>query len=65
MMGVGGFEIFRKIIFFNIKWGFVYGVIFCVVRVMGEFGVVLVVLGYIRGKINIFLLYIEILYNEY
>lgn len=49
----------------NVKWGLLYGVILCNVCVMGEFGVVLVVLGYICGVMDMMLLYVEILYNEY
>lgn len=65
MMGAGGFTIFRKITFPNIKWGLIYGIILCTARAMGEFGAVSVVSGHIRGKTNTLPLHIEILYNEY
>lgn len=65
MMGANGFNIFRKITLPNIKWGFIYGVILCAARAMGEFGAVSVVSGHIRGKTNTLPLHIEILYNEY
>lgn len=65
LMGAGGFSIFRKITFPNIKWGLVYGVILCAARAMGEFGAVSVVSGHIRGQTNTLPLHVEILYSEY
>lgn len=65
LFGVNGWQMFWYVILLNIKWGLIYGVVFCIVWVMGEFGVVLVVFGYICGVINILLLYVEIFYNEY
>lgn len=65
MMGAGGFTIFRKVTFPNIKWGLLYGIVLCVARAMGEFGAVSVVSGHIRGKTNTLPLQVEILYNEY
>lgn len=56
---------FWCVMFLNIKWGFLYGMILCNVCVIGEFGVVFVVLGYVCGIMNMMLFYIEILYNEY
>jgi sulfate transport system permease protein len=64
LMGASVFTIFRKIIFPNIKWGLLYGVILCSARAMGEFGAVSVVSGHIRGKTITLPLHIEILYNE-
>lgn len=47
MLGVSGFKIFFLVMLFNIKWGLLYGIILCNVWVIGEFGVVFVVSGYI------------------
>lgn len=49
----------------NIKWGLLYGVILCNARAMGEFGVVSVVSGHLRGQTTTLPLQVEILYNEY
>ena len=38
LMGAGGLTIFRKITFPHIKWAFLYGVVLCAARAMGEFG---------------------------
>ena len=64
-MGAGGLYIFRKITFPHIKWAFLYGVILCTARAMGEFGAVSVVSGHLRGKTNTLPLHVEILYNEF
>ncbi len=65
LMGAKGFEIFRKITFPHVKWAFLYGVILCSARAIGEFGAVSVVSGHLRGKTNTLPLHIEILQNEY
>jgi sulfate transport system permease protein len=39
-MGASGFMIFRKITFPHIKWAFLYGIILCTSRALGEFGAV-------------------------
>ncbi|WP_294405509.1 sulfate ABC transporter permease subunit CysW [uncultured Clostridium sp.] len=65
LMGAGGLTIFRKITFPHIKWAFLYGVILCSARAMGEFGAVSVISGHLRGKTNTLPLYVEILYNEF
>ena len=65
LMGAGGLYIFRKITFPHIKWAFLYGVILCTARAMGEFGAVSVVSGHLRGKTNTLPLHVEILYNEF
>lgn len=65
LMGAGGFTIFRKITFPHIKWAFVYGIVLCTARAMGEFGAVSVLSGHLRGKTNTLPLHIEILYNEF
>jgi sulfate transport system permease protein len=65
LMGAGGFTIFRRITFPNIKWALLYGVILCTARAMGEFGAVSVLSGHLRGKTNTLPLHVEILYNEH
>lgn len=65
LMGAKGFHIFRKITFPHIKWAFLYGVILCSARAMGEFGAVSVISGHLRGKTNTLPLHVEILYNEF
>ena len=65
LMGAGGFAIFRKITFPHIKWAFLYGVVLCTARAMGEFGAVSVLSGHLRGKTNTLPLHVEILFNEF
>lgn len=65
LMGANGFTIFRKITFPHIKWAFLYGVILCAARAMGEFGAVSVLSGHLRGKTNTLPLHVEILFNEF
>ena len=65
LMGAGGFTIFRKIAFPHIKWAFLYGVVLCAARAMGEFGAVSVLSGHLRGKTNTLPLHVEILFNEF
>lgn len=65
LMGAKGFRIFFKITFPHIKWAFLYGIILCTARALGEFGAVSVVSGHLRGKTNTLPLQVEILQNEY
>ena len=65
LMGAKGLTIFRKITFPHIKWAFLYGVVLCTARAMGEFGAVSVLSGHLRGKTNTLPLHIEILFNEF
>ena len=65
LMGAGGLTIFRKITFPHIKWAFLYGVVLCAARAMGEFGAVSVLSGHLRGKTNTLPLHVEILFNEF
>lgn len=65
LMGADGFTIFRKITFPHIKWAFLYGVVLCAARAMGEFGAVSVLSGHLRGKTNTLPLHVEILFNEF
>jgi sulfate transport system permease protein len=65
LMGAGGFTIFRRVTFPHIKWAFLYGVVLCAARAMGEFGAVSVLSGHLRGKTNTLPLHVEILFNEF
>ena len=65
LMGAKGFTIFSKITFPHIKWAFLYGVVLCAARAMGEFGAVSVLSGHLRGKTNTLPLHVEILFNEF
>jgi sulfate transport system permease protein len=65
LMGARGTTIFRKITFPHIKWAFLYGVVLCTARAMGEFGAVSVLSGHLRGKTNTLPLHVEILFNEF
>ena len=65
LMGAKGFTIFSKITFPHIKWAFLYGVVLCTARAMGEFGAVSVLSGHLRGKTNTLPLHVEILFNEF
>lgn len=65
LMGAKGFTIFWKITFPHMKWAFLYGVILCTARAMGEFGAVSVISGHLRGKTNTLPLHVEILNNEF
>lgn len=65
LMGANGWTIFWKITFPHIKWAFLYGVVLCTARAMGEFGAVSVLSGHLRGKTNTLPLHIEILFNEF
>ena len=65
LMGASGFTIFRKVTFPHIKLAFLYGVVLCAARAMGEFGAVSVLSGHLRGKTNTLPLHVEILFNEF
>lgn len=65
LMGAKGFTIFRKITFPHINWAFLYGIVLCAARAMGEFGAVSVLSGHLRGKTNTLPLHVEILFNEF
>lgn len=65
LMGAGGFTIFRRVTFPHIKWAFLYGIVLCTARAMGEFGAVSVLSGHLRGRTNTLPLHIEILFNEF
>lgn len=65
LMGANGLTIFTKVTFPHIKWAFLYGVVLCTARAMGEFGAVSVLSGHLRGKTNTLPLHVEILFNEF
>lgn len=65
LMGAGGLTIFRRITFPHMKWAFLYGVVLCAARAMGEFGAVSVLSGHLRGITNTLPLHVEILFNEF
>ena len=65
LMGANGFQIFTHITFPHIKWAFLYGVVLCSARAMGEFGAVSVLSGHLCGRTNTMPLYIELLYQAF
>ena len=65
IMGAGAFRIFRKITFPQIKWAFLYGIVLCTARAMGEFGAVSVLSGHLRGKTITLPLQVEIFFSEF
>ena len=65
LMGAKGLTIFRRVTFPHIRWAFLYGVVLCAARAMGEFGAVSVVSGHLRGRTNTLPLHVEILFNEF
>jgi sulfate transport system permease protein len=64
-LGAGGWQVFWRVTFPNVKWALLYGVLLCNARAMGEFGAVSVVSGHIRGLTNTLPLQVEILHNEF
>ena len=64
LMGANGWTIFTKVTFPHIKWAFLYGVVLCTARAMGEFGAVSVLSGHLRGKTNTLPLHVEILFEH-
>ena len=65
LMGMNGFTIFRKLTFPHIRWAFLFGVVLCTARAMGEFGAVSVLSGHLRGLTNTLPLHVEVLYQGY
>lgn len=65
LLGASAFTIFRRVTFPQMKWAFLYGIILCTARAMGEFGAVSVLSGHLRGKTNTLPLHVEILYSEF
>ncbi|KFN45038.1 sulfate ABC transporter permease subunit CysW [Arenimonas oryziterrae] len=64
-LGAGGWQVFWRVTFPNVRWALLYGVLLCNARAMGEFGAVSVVSGHIRGLTNTLPLQVEILHNEF
>jgi sulfate transport system permease protein len=64
-LGAGGWQIFWRVTFPNVRWALLYGVLLCNARAMGEFGAVSVVSGHIRGLTDTLPLQVEILHNEF
>lgn len=64
-LGAGGWQIFWRVTFPNVRWALLYGVLLCNARAMGEFGAVSIVSGHIRGLTNTLPLQVEILHNEF
>ncbi len=65
LMGAGFFRIFRTVTFPHIRWAFLYGVVLCAARAMGEFGAVSVLSGHLRGQTNTIPLHIEVTYQAF
>ena len=61
IMGASGITIFRRITFPRVKWAFMYGVVLCTARALGEFGAVNA-LSKARGKTFTLPLEIDALY---
>ena len=64
-LGAGGWQVFWRVTFPNVRWALLYGVLLCNARAMGEFGAVSVVSGHVRGLTNTLPLQVEILHNEF
>ena len=64
-MGANAWTIFTRITFPHIKWSFIYGVVLCAARALGEFGAVSSISGHLRGITNTLPLQVEILFNEF
>lgn len=65
LMGMNGFAIFCKVTFPHIRWAFLFGVVLCSARAMGEFGAVSVLSGHLKGLTNTLPLHVEMLYQGY
>ena len=64
-LGASGWQTFWRVTLPNIRWGFLYGVLLCNARAMGEFGAVAVVSGHVRGQTMTMPLQVEALFNDY
>lgn len=49
-MGANGWQIFWRVTFPALRWGFIYGVTLTFARALGEFGAVLVIGGGVQGR---------------
>jgi len=57
-LGANGFQIFSRITFPAIRWGFFYGLTLTFARALGEFGAALVIGGGIQGRTETATIYI-------
>ena len=64
-LGASGWQMFWFVTLPNIRWAILYGAILTNARVMGEFGAVSVVSGWIRGQTNTLPLQISQLFNDF
>lgn len=57
-LGANGWQIFWRVTFPALKWGFIYGLTLTFARALGEFGAVLVIGGGVQGRTETATLYI-------
>ena len=57
-LGASGWQIFWRVTFPALRWGFIYGLTLTFARALGEFGAVLVIGGGVRGRTETATLYI-------
>ena len=57
-LGASGWQIFRRVTFPALRWGFIYGLTLTFARALGEFGAVLVIGGGVQGRTETATLYI-------
>ena len=62
-LGASGWQTFWHVTLPSVKWGLIYGVIFCNARAMGEFGAVSVGSGHIAGLTETMPLRVQALYE--
>lgn len=58
IFGCNSWEVFRFIIFLNLKIGIIFVIVMIWLRVFGEFGVVVMIVGFICMKIEIIFIFI-------
>jgi sulfate transport system permease protein len=63
-LGASGWQLFRRVVLPNAKWGLLYGIVLCNARAMGEFGAVSVVSGRVRGSTDTLSLYVDALHSD-
>lgn len=63
-LGANAWQIFIRVTFPGIRWGFIYGLTLTLARALGEFGAILVVGGGIQGRTETSTLYIFRLLEE-
>jgi sulfate transport system permease protein len=57
-IGASGWQIFWRVTFPALRWGFIYGLTLTLARALGEFGAVLVIGGGVQGRTETATLYI-------